>query len=86
MADYQTLIDTETWAFIERTNACYPPDTATYGVDDQRRIYDEMCATFHADRPDGVTSQDRDYGGIPCRHYSAGGSDVMVMYFHGGGF
>lgn len=86
MADYQTLIDEETWAFIERTNACYPADTVTFGIEDQRRIYNDMCAVFHAKHPEGVTSNDRTYGDVPCRHYSAGGSDVVVMYFHGGGF
>lgn len=86
MADYQELIDAETWAFIERTNACYPADTVNFGVDDQRRIYNDMCATFHAKYPAGITSEDRSYGGVPCRHYTAGGSNVVVMYYHGGGF
>ena len=86
MADYQKLIDAETWAFIEKTNSFYPPDTATYGVEDQRRIYDGMCAAFRVAYPEGVTAKDRAYGGVPCRHYTNGGSDVVVMYFHGGGF
>ena len=29
MPDYTKLIDAETWAFIERTNSYYPPDTST---------------------------------------------------------
>lgn len=86
MADYQKLIDAETWAFIEKTNACYPTDTASYGVEDQRRIYDEMCAAFRVDYPEGVTAEDRAYGGVPCRHYTSDRCDVVVMYFHGGGF
>jgi acetyl esterase len=86
MADYQKLIDAEIWAFIEKTNSFYPPDTATYGVEDQRRIYDGMCAAFRVDYPDGVSTKDRAYGGVPCRHYTNSGSDVVVMYFHGGGF
>ncbi len=86
MADYQKLIDAEIWAFIEKTNSYYPPDTATYGVEDQRRIYDEMCAAFRVDYPIGVSAEDRDYGGVPCRRYTTGGGDALVMYFHGGGF
>lgn len=86
MADYQKLIDAETWAFIEKTAEFYPPDTATYGVEDQRRIYDEMCAGFRVAYPVGVSAQDRTYGGVPCRHYTSGESDVVVMYYHGGGF
>ena len=30
MTDYRKLIDAETWAFIERTNAYYPPDATDY--------------------------------------------------------
>ena len=86
MADYQKLIDAETWAFIEKTAEFYPPDTATYGVEDQRRIYDEMCAGFRVEYPIGVSANDREYGGVPCRHYTSGTSDVVVMYYHGGGF
>lgn len=86
MADYQKLIDAQTWAFIEKTNSCYPPDTATFGVEDQRRIYNEMCAAFRVDYPVGVSAEDRSYGGVPCRHYTSGGGDVLVVYYHGGGF
>ncbi len=86
MADYNTLIDAEIWAFIEKTNACYPSDTATFGIEDQRRIYNEMCAVFRVAYPQGVTAVDRDYGGVPCRRYTKGGGDAVVMYYHGGGF
>lgn len=86
MTDYSTLIDAQTWAFIEKTASFYPADTVTYGIEDQRRIYNEMCAGFHAGRPDGVRVQDRDYAGVPCRHFSVGGGPAAVMYFHGGGF
>ena len=40
MTDYKTLIDAETWAFIERTNSYYPPDTIDYTITQQRAIYD----------------------------------------------
>lgn len=86
MADYDRLIDEETWAFINRTGEFYPPETATFGIEDQRRIYDEMCAAFYVGRPEGVTTHDRAFGGVPCRHYSVGGGDAMVVFFHGGGF
>jgi acetyl esterase len=86
MADYHKLIDAEIWAFIEKTNGFYPPDTATYGVDDQRRIYNEMCAGFRVTYPIGVSAQDRSYGDVPCRHYTCGGGEAVVMYYHGGGF
>ena len=86
MADYNALIDAQTWAFIERTSSFYPPETATFSIADQRRIYNEMCAGFAAERPGGVTARDEPYGGVACRHYTAGGSTAAVVYFHGGGF
>lgn len=82
--DYQTLIDAPTWAFIRETEAAYPPDTASLSVADQRAIYDRMCRAFHRGYPAGVTATDRDFGGVPCRHYP--GTGGTVVYFHGGGF
>ena len=58
MTDYAKLIDAETWAFIERTNSYYPPDTVDYTIDRQREIYDRMCREFHAGHPEGVTVED----------------------------
>ena len=86
MADYQKLIDPEIWAFIEKTASFYPPETATFGIADQRRIYNDMCARFWAKHPEGVNTTDREFGGVPCRHYTRGGGDAVVMYYHGGGF
>ncbi len=84
--DYATLLDPEVRAFIDRTNEFYPPDAATLGIAEQRAVYDRMCAAFDAPRPAGVTSADRPLGGVPCRVYAAGSSDVTVIHAHGGGF
>jgi acetyl esterase len=92
MTDYAALIDAETWAFIERTNAFYPPDTIDYTIAQQREIYDRMCREFHAGYPAGLTAETTaiDAGGrkIPIRIYRAAQPDAsaMVLYFHGGGF
>lgn len=83
-AQYQHLIDAETWAFIRRTEAAYPPDTASLTIADQRRIYDATCRDFHHGTPPGVASQDETVAGVPCRRYS--GTGPVVLYFHGGGF
>jgi acetyl esterase len=92
MTDYAALIDAETWAFIERTNSYYSPDTIDYTVAEQRAIYDRMCREFHTGYPDGVTAEttsitlpDR---AIPIRIYRGATPDAtaMVLYFHGGGF
>jgi len=82
--DYQTLIDAPTWAFIEKTNSFYPPDTATRGIAEQRAIYDRMCQAFQTDYPAGVTSHDESIAGVPCRIYP--GAAPTVVYLHGGGY
>ncbi|TRC84510.1 alpha/beta hydrolase [Mesorhizobium sp. WSM4310] len=91
MTDYTKLIDAETWAFIERTNSYYPPDTIDYTITQQREIYDRMCREFFAGYPQGVTVEtsaiatpERD---IPTRIYrSAPQPAATVLYIHGGGF
>ena len=81
--DYQTLIDQPTWAFIARTNACYPTDTASRPIADQRHIYDAMARSFHCGYPAGVSAGDEDIAGVPCRLYV--GAQPTVIYLHGGG-
>lgn len=83
--DYASIIDTATWAFIRRTEAFYPPETAGFPVEEQRRIYDRMCAAFAHERPQGIVSRDAPVGGVPCRIYR-GGPGPRVIYCHGGGF
>jgi acetyl esterase len=82
--DYETLIDAETWAFIQATEAAYPADAVGLTMAQQRAAYDAMCAVFYAGRPAGIMVQDMAIGGIPCRHYA--GTGTTVVYFHGGGF
>jgi acetyl esterase len=89
--DYSKLIDAETWAFIERTNSFYPPDTVDFTIAEQRRIYDEMCREFFAGYPQGVSVETLaiavDGRQIPIRRYRRGGAgEVLVLYYHGGGF
>ena len=84
MPDYQSLIDAPTWAFIEKTNASYPENTATLSIADQRAIYDRMCAAFDTPYPAGVTSHDEPIAGVPCRIYP--GAQSTVLYLHGGGY
>jgi acetyl esterase len=92
MTDYREIIDAETWAFIDKTNSFYPPDTIDDTLPRQREIYDRMCRAFHAGYPDGVLAEDRliDAPGraIPIRIYRNAAADnaALVLYFHGGGF
>ncbi|WP_343080253.1 alpha/beta hydrolase [Ostreiculturibacter nitratireducens] len=84
MADYEALIDEETWAFIRLTESYYPPETATYPVSRQREIYDRLCRAFHRGYPPGLRVEDQAFAGVPCRVYGEG--PATVVYLHGGGF
>lgn len=87
MPAYNTLIDAETWAFIRATESWYPPETATCTIDEQREIYNRMCAAFHRGYPEGITAQDVTMGGVPCRLYvPAHPPKATLVYCHGGGF
>lgn len=91
MTDYAKLIDAETWAFIERTDAWYPPETVTYTIRQQRDIYDRMCREFFAGYPSGVAAEtmaiETDGRAIPVRIYRASANpEAAVLYYHGGGF
>lgn len=85
-ADYRQLIDAETWAYIAKLDASYPPDAVEMSIQGHRDAYDAMCDVFRQPRPPGVAVEDRDFGGVPCRIYQSRDSDVSVVYYHGGGF
>jgi acetyl esterase len=84
--DYGSLIDSETWAYIAKLDSSYPPGAVDMSIAEQRDAYDTMCKVFHQPRPLGVVADDVSFGGVPCRSYSKGQSDVTVVYYHGGGF
>ncbi|MEQ6247272.1 alpha/beta hydrolase [Sulfitobacter sp. HNIBRBA3233] len=84
--DYGALLDAEVRAYIARGAEFYPPGAVGLTIEDQRATYDAMCAAFHAGRPEGVRTQDETWGGVACRRYESGTSDVTVIYYHGGGF
>jgi len=92
LTDYRTLIDAETWAFIDSTNSYYPPDTIDFTIAQQREVYDRMCRAFFAGYPEGVSAETKTIAAagraIPIRRYRAMRYDAraMVLYFHGGGF
>lgn len=89
---YNSLLDPEIWAFVDRTNAFYPPETVELPIENQRAIYDVMCRAFHHGYPVGVRAHDSaiDAGGrpLPIRRYRAGGEQAVavILYYHGGGF
>lgn len=92
MADYQALIDAQTWAFIERTNSFYPPETVGLPVSGQRNVYNRMCEAFNAGRPGNVSTRDT-FVPATGRHVAlriyereGGNPPATIVYFHGGGF
>ena len=91
MTDYKKLIDAETWAYIERVNSFYPPDTVDYTIQRQREVYNRMCRAFRASYPEGVAAHDASIPtpacDIPIRIYrKADRPEAVVLFFHGGGF
>lgn len=91
-APYDTLIDEETWSFIDRSLAFYPEDATRLDHAGQRRAYDDLCKVFDAGRPSGVSVCDftvpGPFASIRVREYMPAGGNpaALVMYLHGGGF
>ena len=84
--DYRVLLDDEIWAYMHRSETFYPPDAVGLTIEEQRAVYDRMCAAFHQGHPDGVKTWDAPLGGVPCRVYEGDETAVTVVYYHGGGF
>ena len=84
--DYRRLIDAEVWAYIDRLDASFPPDAVEMSIAEQRAHYDAMCKVFEQPRPPGVAVSDCRFADVPCRLYAVEGSEVTVVYYHGGGF
>lgn len=84
--DYGALLGDDMRAYIAKGAAFYPPNAVDLTIEQQRAVYDNMCAAFHAGRPAGVQAWDEDYGSVPCRRYESGPHSVTLIYYHGGGF
>lgn len=84
--DYDMHLDGEVRDFIAQTESFYPPDAVNLSIEDQRRVYNDLCRAFDHGRPDGVETQDTGANGVPVRVYHVGAPTVTVLYFHGGGF
>jgi acetyl esterase len=91
-APYDSLIDAETWAFVDRSLAFYPANATKLDLAGQRRVYGDLCRAFDAARPSGVSASDMSIAGpagsIPVRCYSPRDktTEARVLYLHGGGF
>ena len=91
-APYDTLLDDETWAFIDKSAAFYPEDAGNLDHHGKRDVYDALCRAFDTGRPAGVSVQDFSISGpggpIPVREYMppTGEPEASIIYLHGGGF
>jgi len=87
MTDYSRLLDAEIRAFVDRTNGFYPPDAAGLSTEENRRLYDTMCAAFASPRPPGLGVAEATIAEVPVRRYRPEApGPVRVVYAHGGGF
>jgi len=92
VTDYRALIDTDVWAFIDRTAGFYPQEGGEYSIARRREIYDNMCRAFSCGYPDGVSAENKIIAlrdrKIAVRRYRAMRYDAhaLVVYYHGGGF
>ncbi|MGF7132105.1 acetyl esterase [Paraburkholderia sp. EB58] len=89
------MLEREIAAFVERTYAIYPANTATLPAVQQRAIYDRYAAAFTPPLPAGVQVENASFRtrlghSIRLRLYrpSAQGPEPMgtLLFFHGGGF
>jgi len=84
--NYSALLDDEVRAYIARGAAFYPPNAVDLTIQQQRTVYNALCADFHAGHLEGVQTWDESHGGVACRRYEVGPSDATLVYYHGGGF
>jgi acetyl esterase len=91
-APYDSLLDEETWAFVDKSVAFYPENATSLDYQGQREVYDALCKAFDAGRPSGVSVRDYSLPGpdlpISVREYwpASGTPEATVLYLHGGGF
>jgi acetyl esterase len=74
--------------FLEALAAATPPGAELWPLEQQRTVWNELCKSFRAPRPDGIDVVDVLANGVPCRVFKpkASGRYAGVIYGHGGGF
>jgi len=78
--------DPEVIAFIEKTEEFYPADANLASVQENRRLYDAMCAAFRQPRPATMKVKDGKIQHVPIRTYTPEHvtADTQIIYLHGG--
>lgn len=80
--DYSTLLDAEIHAYLAHNASFMPEDPSLENI---RKAYLAFCADIQPELPD-VAFTDAKIGGVPTRRYAGKTPDVLVVYYHGGGF
>lgn len=83
---YDSEIDKETWAFIEKTKSFYSDEPLSYSIEQQRLEYNQMCRAFDTHRQYELIIKSEEWDTIPVRIYEPQNSMGTIIYFHGGGF
>ena len=83
---YDSEIDKETWAFIEKTKSFYSDELLSYSIEQQRLEYNQMCRAFDTHRQYELIITTEKWDTIPVRIYEHQNSIGTLIYFHGGGF
>jgi acetyl esterase len=83
---YDSEIDKETWAFIEKTKSFYSDELLSYSIEQQRLEYNQMCRAFDTHRQYKLIIKTEEWDTIPVRIYEPQNSMGTLIYFHGGGF
>ena len=83
---YDSEIDKETWAFIEKTKSFYSDELLSYSIEQQRLEYNQMCRAFDTHGQYELIIKTEEWDTIPVRIYEPQNSMGTLIYFHGGGF
>ena len=67
--EYDSEIDQETWAFIERTQNFYSNELLSYSIEQQRSEYNHMCRAFDNHKPYELSIKPEEWDTIPVRIY-----------------
>jgi len=74
--------------FVQQTDAFFPPDIVSQGIEAQRHAYERMAAYFAGPRPEPLQVADGTISDVPVRRYMPAVSQAVtpVLFVHGGGW
>ena len=85
-------LDPEITAFLEKSDAVYPPGASGLGIRENRNHYRALAGLFQSPAPDGIIRTDSTIAGrngpiaVRSYHMESFTAETRVLYIHGGGF